>query len=53
MNSSLFAALISVALALFNLYYYVQRHTGTYLILFVIWLLVAFKNFKQCRAKKD
>lgn len=53
MNSYLFATVLSAGLSLFNLYYYIQRGTGTYLILFVIWLLVTFKNFKQYKAKKD
>lgn len=53
MNSYLIAAILGAGLSLFNLYYYIQRHTGTYLILFIIWILVAFKNFKQYKAKKD
>lgn len=53
MKTYLIAALIGLGLSLFNLYYYVQRQTGTYLILFIIWLLVAFKNLKQYKKNKD
>ena len=53
MKSYLIAAILGAGLSLFNLYFYVQRRTGTYLILFIIWLLVAIKNFKQYKAKKD
>ena len=53
MNTYLIAAILSVGLGLFNLYFLIQRGTGTHLILFVIWMLVAFKNFKQYKAKKD
>ena len=53
MNTHLFAAIISAALSLFNLYYFIQRGTGTYLVLFAIWIFVAFKNFKQYKANKD
>ena len=52
MRSHFIAAILSGGLALFNLYFFIQRGTGTYLILFIIWLLVAFKNFKQYKAKK-
>ena len=53
LNSYLLAAILSVAISLFNLYNYVQKRTATLLILFVIWFLVAMKNYKQYKAKKD
>ena len=53
MRKHLIASLLSAGLALFNLYFYIQRHTGTYLILFIIWLLVAYRNIKQYKRKKS
>ena len=53
MKTNLIAAILGGGLALFNLYFFFQRGTGTYLILFIVWLLVAFKNYKQYKAKKD
>ena len=53
MNTQLITIIISIFVALFNLYCFIQRGTATTLILFVIWLLVALKYFKEYRANKD
>lgn len=51
MNSHLLAAVICAGVSLFNLYYYIQRETTIYLILFAIWAITALKNFWKYRSK--
>ena len=53
MNNILFVAIISTCLSLYNLYLCFQGVTIPRLFLFVIWLYVAFKNFKQIKANHD
>ena len=53
MNTHLFTTIISVALALFNLYSFIQSRSGTSFILFIIWLVIALRYFKQFKANKD
>ena len=47
------AALISIAVSLFNLYCYIERRAFTTLILFAVWFLVAIKYFKKYKADND
>ena len=53
MNNILFVAIISTCLALFNLYLCFQGVTIPRILMFVIWLYVAIKNFKQFKAYND
>ena len=54
MNTRLITIIISIGVSLFNLYCYIQRSDLASLILFVIWLLVAIKYFKDFLTdKKD
>ena len=53
MNSYLITVIISLLVALFNLYTFIQQRTIVPLILCVIWLLVALKYYKECKKNKD
>ena len=54
MNTRLITIIICICVSLFNLYCFIQRSDIASLILFVIWLLVAIKYFKDFLAdKKD
>ena len=54
MNNRLIVVAISVCVAFFNLYCYIQRYDLTSLILFIIWSLVAVKYFRDYhKDKKD
>ena len=53
MNSYLITVIISLLVALFNLYTFIQQRTIVTLILCVIWLLVALKYYKEYKKNKD
>ena len=53
MNNILFVAIISTCLSLFNLYLCFQGVTIPRILMVVIWLYVAIKNFKQIKAYND
>ena len=53
MNSYLITVIISLLVALFNLYTFIQKGTIVTLILCVIWLLVALKYYKEYKKNKD
>ena len=53
MNSYLTTVIISLLVALFNLYTFIQKRTIVTLILCVIWLLVALKYYKEYKKNKD
>ena len=53
MNNILLVAIISTCLTLFNLYLCFQGVTIPRILMVVIWLYVAIKNFKQIKAYND
>ena len=53
MKSYLITVIISLLVALFNLYTFIQQRTIVTLILCVIWLLVALKYYKEYKKNKD
>ena len=53
MNSYLITVIISLLVALFNLYTFIQQRTIVTLILCVIWLLVSLKYYKEYKKNKD
>ena len=53
MNNILFVAIISTCPVLFNLYLCFQGVTIPRILMVVIWLYVAIKNFKQIKAYND
>ena len=53
MNSYLITVIISLLVALFNLYTFIHQRTIVTLILCVIWLLVALKYYKEYKKNKD
>ena len=52
MNNRLIVVAISICVAFFNLYCYIQRSDLASLVLFVIWFLIAIKYFRDYRANK-
>ena len=53
MNSYLVTVIISLFVALFNLYTFIYQRTVVTLILCVIWLLVALRYYKEYKKNKD
>ena len=53
MNSYLVTVIISLFVALFNLYTFIQQGSIVTLILCIIWLLVALRYYKEYKKNKD
>ena len=53
MDVNLFTAILSVGLAVFNLFNFMQHGGGFSLVLCGLWLLFAYRSYRRYKANKD